>query len=157
MRIFALNLTLALAWSLLQGAVTSVNLTVGFVFGYIFLAWLSPNPQTRRYVHRLPQALWFIGFYFKEVVLSTLRVAMDVVTPADYRRPGIIAVPLDAKTDIEIALLSNLITFTPGTLSIDVSPDRKIIYVHVMFLGDPEKDKLALKEGLERRVLGLLR
>jgi multicomponent Na+:H+ antiporter subunit E len=154
---FAVNLSLALAWSLLQGSITAVNLTIGFVFGYLFLAWLSPNPQTRRYVRRLPQAIWFAGFYFKEVVLSTLRVALDVVTPAAYRRPGIIAMPLDAKTDAEIALLSNLITFTPGTISIDVSADKKYLYVHCMFLGDPDRDRIALKEGLERRVLELLR
>jgi multicomponent Na+:H+ antiporter subunit E len=157
MTAFAMNLGLAIAWSLLQGAITTVNLTIGFLFGYLFLAWLAPNEPTKRYVRRLPQALWFALFYFREVVLSTLRVALDVVTPADYRRPGIIAMPLDAKTDAEIALLSNLITFTPGTLSIDVSHDRKFLYVHCMFLGDPERDKAALKEGLERRVLELLR
>lgn len=157
MKVFGLHLALAVAWTALQGDISATNLIVGFVFAYVFLAWLSPNPQIRRYVRRLPQAVWFSFFYLKEVVLSTLRVAMDVVTPANYRRPGVIAMPLDAETDAEIALLANLITFTPGTLSIDVSRDRKILYVHAMFLTDPEKDKRALKEGLERRVLDLLR
>ena len=157
MKAFAIHLSLALAWSLLQGSITTVNLTVGFVFGYLFLAWLAPNEEIRRYVRRLPQAISFTLFYFKEVVLSTLRVALDVITPATYRRPGIIAMPLDAKTDAEIALLSNLITFTPGTLSLDVSADKKVLYVHCMFLGDPDRDREALKEGLERRVLELLR
>jgi multicomponent Na+:H+ antiporter subunit E len=156
-KIFALNLTLALLWSALAGSLSTVNFAIGFAFGYLFFAWLAPGPDSRRYARRLPYAIWFVGFYFWEVVQSTLRVAWDVITPVPRRRMGIIALPLDAKTDAEISLLANLISFTPGTLSIDVSRDRKFLYVHSMFLGDPERDKAALKDGLERRVLELLR
>jgi multicomponent Na+:H+ antiporter subunit E len=99
----------------------------------------------------------FAVFLFKELVLSTLRVAWEVITPAKKRRQGIIAVPLDAKTDLEIAILANLITFTPGTLSLDVSSDRSVLYVHTMFVDDPEVLRQEIKDGFERRVLELVR
>ena len=89
--------------------------------------------------------------------LANLRVAFDVVTPTSYARPGIVAVPLDARTDVEITLLSNLITMTPGSLAIDVSDDRTVIYVHAMFVDDPDELRREIKEDLERRVLELLR
>ena len=69
---------------------------------------------------------------------ANIRVAVDVATPASRANPGIVAVPLEARTDAEITLLSNLITMTPGSLSIDVSDDRSVIYVHSMFVDDPE-------------------
>jgi multicomponent Na+:H+ antiporter subunit E len=72
-------------------------------------------------------------------------------------RPGIIAVPLDAKTDLEITLFANLITMTPGSLSIDTSDDKKVLYVHAMYMDDPQKYKEELKTGLERKLLEILR
>jgi multicomponent Na+:H+ antiporter subunit E len=101
----------------------------------------------------------FFFFYVWQLILSNLRVAYDVVTPTHYMRPGVIAVPLDAKTDAEITLLANLITLTPGTLSLDLSPDRGVLYVHTMYIDqdDVERARRQIKDNLERRVLELLR
>ena len=54
------------------------------------------------------------------------------------------------------AVLANLITMTPGTLSLDVSPDRKTLYVHAMYINDPEALRCDIKENLERRARALL-
>jgi multicomponent Na+:H+ antiporter subunit E len=72
-------------------------------------------------------------------------------------RPGVIAIPLDAQTDIEITVLANLISLTPGTLSLDVSADRQTLYIHTMYLDDPEAARRGIKRGFERRVLAVTR
>jgi multicomponent Na+:H+ antiporter subunit E len=74
-------------------------------------------------------------------------------------RPGVVAIPLDVQTDAEITLLANLITLTPGTLSLDVSTDRRVLYIHVMYIDndDVEAVRRKIKEGFERRVLEVLR
>jgi multicomponent Na+:H+ antiporter subunit E len=74
-------------------------------------------------------------------------------------RPGVVAIPLDARTDAEITLLANLITLTPGTLSLDVSSDRRMLYIHVMYIDndDLEEVRRKIKAGFERRVLEVLR
>jgi multicomponent Na+:H+ antiporter subunit E len=64
---------------------------------------------------------------------------------------------LDARTDAEIMLVANLISLTPGTLSLDISEDRRVLYIHVMFLDDIEKTRQQIKQGLERRVLEVMR
>jgi multicomponent Na+:H+ antiporter subunit E len=73
--------------------------------------------------------------------------------------PGVVAIPLDARTDAEITMLANLITLTPGSVSLDLSPDKRTLYVHAMYIdgGDVEAYRRSVKEGLERRVLELLR
>jgi multicomponent Na+:H+ antiporter subunit E len=78
---------------------------------------------------------------------------------ASYVCPGVVAIPLDARTDFEITLLANLITLTPGSVSLDLSEDRRVLYVHAMYIdgGDVEAYRRSVKEGLERRVLELLR
>ncbi len=87
---------------------------------------------------------------------DSLRAPM---APVSYVCPGVIAIPLDAHTDAEITLLANLITLTPGSVSLDLSEDRRVLYVHAMYIdgGDVEAYRRAIKEGLERRVLELLR
>jgi multicomponent Na+:H+ antiporter subunit E len=79
------------------------------------------------------------------------------VTPGHISRPGIVGIPLSARSDLEILLVANLISLTPGTLSINLSEDRRILYVHVMFLDDPAHFRESIKDGLERRVLEVTR
>lgn len=101
--------------------------------------------------------LQFIILYLWDLSLGALRVAQDVVTPKDLSSPGIIKFPLEAKSDFEIALLSNLITFSPGTMVIDLEPDRSFLYIHVMFL-ESEADAIEeFKTHIEGRVLRILR
>ncbi len=95
-----------------------------------------------------------LAFYFLyELVISSFRVAWEVVTPQSYSRPGIIAVPLDVRSDLGITLLANLISLTPGSLSLEVSADRRTLYVHVMFIDDADVERANIKNNFERRVL----
>lgn len=95
-----------------------------------------------------------LAFYFLyELVISSIRVAREVVTVRTYSRPGILAIPLDVRSDLGITLLANLISLTPGSLSLEVSPDRRILYVHVMFIDDAETERANIKNNFERRVL----
>lgn len=103
------------------------------------------------------QVFGLFFFFLWEIIKSNLRVAYDVLTPGFRMRPGVIGIPLEARTDLEITLLANLITLTPGTLSLDVSSDRRTLYIHAMYADDPEKVRKEIKAGFERRVLALLR
>jgi len=154
---FAGNLLLALGWVAMSGNFDIVNLLVGFAFGYLVLFLLQRVIGRSRYFTRTFGLVRFVGFYAVEVVRANVRVAHDVVTPGYRVKPGIVAVPLDARTAVEITLLSNLITMTPGSLAVDVADDRSVIYVHAMYLDDPDELRRQIKEDLERRVLELLR
>ena len=58
---------------------------------------------------------------------------------------------------ISRTFLANSITLTPGTLGLDVSEDRKTLYVHSMWVDDPDEVRREIKQGFERRVLELMR
>jgi len=74
---------------------------------------------------RLARLPGFLLYFLKELLVANLKVAAAVVATAGRLRPAIVAVPLTLDRDAEIALLANLITLTPGTLSLEVSPDRR--------------------------------
>jgi multicomponent Na+:H+ antiporter subunit E len=153
------NLLIAFAWAVATGHFTLANLAFGFAIGFFILMLTQRAFGHSAYFAKVPLAARFAGFYVWQLILSNLRVAYDVITPTHYMRPGVIAVPLDAETDAEITLLANLITLTPGTLSLDLSADRKTLYVHSMYIdgGDVEEARRQIKQGLERRVLQVMR
>ena len=157
MKMFLYNIALAFLWSVLHGAVNDTNLIIGFIVGYIILGTIRFNNQNTSYFAKVSQAVRFVLVFLKELLVSSIRVAYDVVTPTDHAKPGVIAVPIDAETDAEIALLANVITLTPGTLSLDISEDRKTLYIHAMFIDDPDALRREIKEGLEKRLLELMR
>lgn len=157
MRLIGWNLVIALVWCALAGRLTLGDLLVGFAIGYGLLGWLVPSAAARAYVRRWPRVLAFVVIYTYEVLASSLRIAWEVITPRPRRRPGIIEVPLDVTTEAEVALLANLVTFTPGTVALDLSEDRTIMIVHDMFIDDPDAARARIKRRYERWVMRLLR
>lgn len=157
MSMFLLNLTLAMIWVAMTGDTSSTALLFGFLLGFAILGMLQPILPSSGYFRRTKQFILFLGYFLKEIAISSLRVAYDVITPKHISHPGVIGIPMDAETDFEITLLANLITLTPGTLSLDVSEDRKILYIHVMFLDDADTLRREIKNNLERRILELVR
>ncbi|AWR85897.1 Na+/H+ antiporter subunit E [Meiothermus taiwanensis] len=159
MRAFVYNVVLTIFWMAVTEAFTLENFLVGFVISFLILLLARPlfDAPSRRYftlAWKLPR---FVLLMLWEIVLSSLRVAQAVLSPRMPIQPGIIAYPLEVKSDLEITLLANLITLTPGTLSLDVSSDRKVLYVHGMFVDDAQKVIESTRESLEKAVLEVTR
>lgn len=157
MNLFAFNVLLAIGFMIVLDSFTLQSLLAGFFLGFAAL-WLTRSHASQiSYFRRTITVLNLIAFFFKALVISNLKVVWDVITPGHISQPGIVRVPLDAKTDFEIMMVANLISLTPGTLSIDLSDDRRFLYVHVMFMHDVAEVRRELKQGLEKRVLEVLR
>jgi multicomponent Na+:H+ antiporter subunit E len=157
MNAFALNIALALVWAAATGEFNLVNLIIGFVLGYLLLLLVGGLIGATSYLQRVRSTIGFAGFTIAEIVKANLRITRDVVTRGKWMRAAIIAYPLRAETDEEITMLANLISLTPGTLSLDVSTDRKVLYIHTLYYRDRESFNREIREGFERRVLELLR
>lgn len=157
MSLLLLNVLLALVWVALSGEFNSANFLAGFLLGYFTLWLVQRAVGPSRYFSKVLGVVTFVAFFLWELILASLRVALDVMTVGHRMRPGVIAVPLEANSDAEITLLANLITLTPGSLSLDVSTDRSVLYVHEMYIEDVEQVRRRLKAGFERRVLQVLR
>jgi len=130
---------------------------VGFVLGYAVLYLAQPVIGPSRYFTKVRQVISLVLFFLWELILANLRLAVDVVTPEHHMQPAVIAIPLDARSDAEITLLANMITLTPGTLSLDVSSDRKTLYIHALYVKDIEAVRRDIKNGFEKRLLEVLR
>lgn len=156
---FLANILLTLIWVFLTGEYNFNNFLFGYILSFIILWILSgiEEKSSKKYFKIIPRIISFFFFFLWELTKANIQVAYEVSTPNFNMKPGIVALPLDAKTDLEITLLANLITLTPGTLALDVSTDRSVLYVHAMYI-DSKKDFIEdIKQGFEKRILEILR
>jgi multicomponent Na+:H+ antiporter subunit E len=154
--LFAVNLLLAAAWCALLGAFSLGAFVTGFVLAYGALLVAQPLFGPAPYFSRVLRLARLSVYFLRELVLSSVKVSIDVLSPRPSFRPGIVAMPLVEMSDAERVTLASLITLTPGTLSLDFSPDRQTLYVHGMFVDDADALRRELKDGMECQVLRAL-
>jgi len=153
MNAFAINLVLALIWAALTADFSAMSLLTGFVVGFVALAVVQPLiGGDSVYFRRFFRAVRLFLYFYWELVVSSLQVARVVLSIHPRMSPKIVEMPLDVKTDFQILLVTNLISLTPGTLSLDVKPDRSSAMIHAMFADDSDAVVASLKSGMERMV-----
>jgi len=106
----------------------------------------------KRFIFKIWYLLELFAFYLWELTVSNVQLAIETFRPTIRLRPSFLALPLDVESDDEILAFSNLLTFTPGAVSMDISDDKKTLYAHVIFSEDAEKVRQRIKYSIERRV-----
>lgn len=157
MTLFLVNILFALAWAAVSGSFAPGSLAFGFVLGAVALFLIREQVGSVGYLSRTVRILSLVRLFLVELALSAWRVTVLVLTPRMELKPGIFAYPLRVDRDFEITLLANLITLTPGTLSVDVSGDRRILYVHAIDCRDPDQARTDIAEGFERKIMEAFR
>jgi len=152
------NILLALAWVAITGSFTPTNFALGVAIGFVALIVSQRIPGVPRYTRRSWSMVLLVLYTARAILMANVRVTRDVLT-VHRTRPALISVPIRSRTDTEITLLAALITLTPGSTAIDVTPDGTHMLVHTTNLppGGVEEARLEVLEGFERRILEVLR
>lgn len=162
MRVFVIHMVLSFIGGYLyfsNSTVPSTAVNGIIVFVLIFtLLWLTTYLFSRRYFRKLPKVFMLFLYFLKDFIVANIRVAIDILSPNYRMEPTLLTLPLDVRSDLEITLLSTMISLTPGTLSIDLSPDRKLLYMHALYIPAAGVDALKqeIKREYERRIIELM-
>lgn len=154
MNLIVTGFLFVLIWLAISGSYTLPNLIFGALIAALSLGLIRHQivkSESRRV--RPLSVLLLAMLFIKELALSAWTVAKLVVQPKMDLKPGIFAYPLTVEGDFEIALLANLITLTPGTLSVDVAEDRRTLYVHALDCSDVDATKRSIAHGFERKIM----
>nr|WP_194304094.1 Na+/H+ antiporter subunit E [Chthonobacter albigriseus] len=152
-----LSAVLAVAWSAVNGSFSVVNILFGFALGALTLSLVRPDLNLQGTKVRPLRLLSLIGLFLVELIKSGIRVAKILMRRDLDLKPGMVAYPLADLRDFEITLLANLITLTPGTLSVDVSDDRRLLYVHCVDMPDAQAVIDDIRGGFEKKILETFR
>ncbi|EOZ98465.1 Na(+) H(+) antiporter subunit E [Indibacter alkaliphilus LW1] len=155
--LFLSNILLALVWVFATGTLTQENFLFGFLIAFGILWLITINRTEIKYFSFVPKILWFFLFVLSKIIAANLQTVKESLYKKDDLSPAIIKVPLAAKSDLEITFLANLICLTPGTMVLDVSDDKKAMYVHSLHCEDRDTFIKEIKTEFEQRLLDLMR
>lgn len=106
-----------------------------------------PLPSVRGFIYLILLFAKFIWIELQEhIKMARIILSKDLTV-----NPSIVSLPIKLRSDTSIALLSYILTNTPGTIVVDIDKDQKIMYVHWLFThtDDPLKAKEAIVNGFE--------
>jgi multicomponent Na+:H+ antiporter subunit E len=147
--LFLLNLVLALTWAALQGALNVANLVIGFLISAAVIYLFRQLFFSPRYFRKAGLGLTLTFVFIKELIKSNIAVLRVVMSPRLRVRSGVLALPTELTNDLALTILANMITLTPGTLTLDIAPDRRHLFVHTLNLDDPEDVKREIHRAFE--------
>lgn len=146
-------------WSLLWGEFSWGNLVGGALVAVVILVFM-PLPRISFGGRLRPLALvHFVGWFVAELVAASIHVAWVAVRPGDQPRNAIIAVQLRVRTDLNLALIAEVLSLVPGTLIVEADRDSGTLYAHVLDVRGVEdlarsRDRILALEARLVRAIG---
>lgn len=152
-----LSIVLAAAWLLLNGTVTTGHLLLACVLA----VWLPRlTDRLREDQPRIGAAgtmARLAGVVVWDIIVSNLQVARLVLGRLDRIESRFIRMRVELDEPRAVALLAGIVTMTPGTLSVDVSPDRRELIIHALHAPDPDAIVGAIRTRYEHPLREIFR
>ncbi|WP_010531066.1 Na+/H+ antiporter subunit E [Lentibacillus jeotgali] len=152
-----INLVIAVMWMLLSEAYTAPSFITGYLLGILLLLLLNRFIPDTFYLKRAFKIAGLIMLFIKELVLSNIDIVKLAYARKPEFEPGIFALPTELTSNWEITLLANLISLTPGTLSVAVSHDNTYLYIHAMHIDDIDDEINSIKNTFEKAIMEVTR
>ncbi len=147
------NVIISFMWMFLSESYTFVTFLFGYILGALLLLLLNRFFPSRYYLAPIYKMVVLLIIFIRELILSNIDIVKIVYKRKPDVEPGIFALPIDVKKNWEITLLANLITLTPGTLSIAISDDQTQIFIHAMHIDDIQESINDIKNTFEKAIM----
>ncbi|PBB06823.1 Na+/H+ antiporter subunit E [Salimicrobium humidisoli] len=152
-----LNIIIAVMWMFLSETYNFSTFVVGYILGIFLLFVMRRFIKSPFYLNRVWKVNLLLLLFIRELIMSSIDIVKFVYKKDLDNRPGIFALPLEVKSDWEVTLLANLISLTPGTLSLAVSEDQETLYIHAMDIPDIESSISDIKDTFEKAIMEVTR
>ncbi|WHX48390.1 Na+/H+ antiporter subunit E [Paenibacillus woosongensis] len=152
-----LNFLIAVIWMFLNNNWSASGLIVGYMIGLALIGLFGRFWPQGFYMRKVWAMIKLLALFIKELFKSSFVVIGQVLSPKLNIRPGIFAYKTELTGDWEVTILANLITLTPGTLTLDVSREGSTLYIHAMDIGDVDKLCSEIRSTFEKAILEVTR
>ena len=127
-----INMFIAFLWMFLQDEWSVLSFFSGFLVGLLIVFSLRRFFKKRFYLWTFFAVIKLVLVFTRELISSSVLVVKQIMRPKINITPGIFRLETELETDLEITLISMLITLTPGSVVLDVTPNNEALYVHAM-------------------------
>lgn len=156
-RLSGLLVWLVVVWILLWGEFSAANLVSGVVVAWLIVlgSGIGYSSSTARHDRARISPVNLIRFIFYvlfQLIRSNLVLAREILTPGSRIRSGIVSIQLRTDQPAVMVVVANVITLTPGTMTLEASGSPARLYVNVLQLHDPERVRRDVRDIEERAV-----
>ncbi|MBN1540650.1 Na+/H+ antiporter subunit E [candidate division KSB1 bacterium] len=132
------RLTVFVLAVLVWAALTDIRKIEELIIGLVVAAIVSllagkfflTGERRQRLWRRVGYGVYYLIHFIWEMIKANVHVAYLVIHPRVPIKPGIIKIKTNLSRETALTVLANSITLTPGTLTIDIDPAKKILYIH---------------------------
>lgn len=152
-----INIVITFVWMFLYSSWDLPTFIVGYLVGIVLLLMLRRFFDGPLYIRKLYRFFILSLILLRELILANIAVVKQVFKPKLTIKPGVFALKTDLNSDWEVTLLANLITLTPGTVTVDISPDQRTLYIHALDIDDIDEAVTSIKDSFEKAIMEVSR
>ncbi|EGQ3227078.1 Na+/H+ antiporter subunit E [Staphylococcus pseudintermedius] len=147
-----INLFLAIFWLFISDSYTMNAFVLGYLFALLLVFLMRKLLPGRFYVITLYKVIKLVFVFLLELIKANIDVLRIILQPRIKNESAFFVYETDLEHPWQVALLSNLITLTPGTVVIGVNDDMKRLYIHCLNFSTKEEEVAGIKGSLEKAV-----
>jgi multicomponent K+:H+ antiporter subunit E len=148
-----LSILLLVCWLLLNNTVSNGHIVLGSLLAIVIPLFSSSFWPEDIHVKNPKKIIHFFFIVAYDIVVANIKVAIRILGPNSSLKPSFIKIPLDARNNLTISLLASTISLTPGTVSTDISLDKKILLVHALHVDDMDGEIESIKSRYEKPLM----
>lgn len=149
----SLSLVLFALWLLLNGSLALAQILLAALLA-LGVPLLTERLRDKRARMQSPlTAIRLALIVIWDILVSNLQVARLILGPESRIHPDFVWIPLELRNLHGIAALAGIITMTPGTLSCDLTADKRALLVHCLDVQDKEAVIAQIKARYEQPLL----
>lgn len=156
---FLLNVFIAILWMLLtdEDKIRAGTFMTGFIVGAFIIFFMHRFFGQQFYLRRVIMAVKLILIFISEIFQSSILVLKLILSPKINLTPGIFKFETILKSDGEVTTLALLLTLTPGSVVMEVSPEGNVFYIHAIDVEDSKEFLINSLKRFEKAIMEVTR
>lgn len=148
-----INIFIAMLWVFFQDDWSLLTIFTGYLVGAVIVFVMRRFFPTPYYLKSIYGIFILIIILIRELITSAVLVAKQTLTPdLDKITPGIFRLETTLEKDWEVVLLALMLTLTPGSTVILISPDRNVLYLHGLDIPDSRDAVFKTTKSYEKAI-----
>ncbi|MBR2564816.1 MAG: Na+/H+ antiporter subunit E [Paenibacillus sp.] len=152
-----LNLIIAFVWMFLNTTWNGISFLTGYILGLLLIGAMRRFFPQRLYIVRVWAIIKLILLFLKELVRASIEMIREIIRPELHIRPGIFSYRTQLSSDWEVTLLCMLISLTPGSLPLEISGNKRKLFIHALDIKDEEKLRNDIRNTFEKAIMEVTR
>lgn len=146
MRRLVIVVWLTLVWVTLWETLTWANLLGGLAVATAVLYLVPPRDRDVSVGFRPVPAVKLVFYFLWELVVASLQVVWEIITPRDHTKPGVVAVHTRSPVPGHVTAVASMVSLIPGTLSLEIDAATMTIYIHVLHLHSFDETRQSVRQ-----------